>query len=123
MGENRNQPKVQNNLTDRQLAIAAGMIRYFKQINVPLSAFQQTCMINAFRFAERELYGNKAQHPRCERCYSDISIGKIITVSPAANASFEFPLCMKHIQWIEAWIRNQVKKPQEAEHIGEQETL
>lgn len=109
-------------MTDRQLALATEMIRYFAKVGAPLSEFQQRVAVSAFKYAERELYGSKG-HDRCTRCYSDISVGKIITVSPQANASFAFPLCLKHIQWIEAWVRNQVKKPEEAEHLGEQSTL
>lgn len=110
-------------MSDLNLRMATEIIRYYARINAPLVPFQQSTMQSAVKEAMLQVYHLKSNE-RCERCYSKVSVGRVVTVSPNANFSNMFPVCMKNILELEAWLRGQTpgKSPKDGA-LGEQGTL
>jgi hypothetical protein len=105
------------------LRIATVIISGFSTRGAPLSTFQQQVLEGIVKDTFLEVYGLK-HNDRCERCYSNVNVGRVVTISPNANFSNMFPVCMKNIFELEAWIRGQTKgkTPVEGE-LGSQQTL
>jgi len=59
--------------------------------------------------ADRAAEAEGAGMPECVRCGTKKGVGKVITVSPYGRVKFEFDVCMKDIEKIEAFLRGEAK--------------
>lgn len=109
-------------MSDINLRLATVMIQYYRKANAPLSTFQQSLAQSAVKDALLTVYHLKGTD-RCVRCYSKVNVGRVATISPNGNFSNLFPVCMKNILELEAWLRWSKGKSPEEGVPGDQTTL